>query len=415
MTSIAEGNVEILIHTTAPSLGVDDARYRSLAQGYLDFRPTKRRKLEEHTIAHSGRDGSNIHTHISSQQHESRQSTQEERESRASWQPDEDGHESMSQERPLDDLDRLDITELLASPELSFLSVLDNRASPAIRGQITWRNHSSQERPPPTPGSEVPDSQPEVNRTIAAFSSPTRILEVFLQNRDGSSSGPSTESQRYSGGLQPQISSQRDSLGSAASHRRNRAEDNSSLEVELSNAEESSSSQSLPRLPNQVIGSPDLGADCANRIASSRPSDSSRIGCEQDTTIDTEIGDKTISSQRLTSNESAVDGILAFGVTKQRASQSSQIFTSSSSPSPRRSPTKQSDRVLRRKSPNVPETQPSTKRKSLATISETPASSAPPALALPELPAVPRPTKKRRVGPASSPLKPSAHCSSTLR
>jgi hypothetical protein len=401
MNPIEKGNVEILIHTTAPSRGADDVRYRSLAQSYLDFRPTKRRKVEEYPAG----GGLELNAHAGSQQHGNRQeSTQEERDSEASWQPDEDGHESISQQRPLNDLDLLDITELLDSPELSFLSVMDNRASPAFRAPVTWRHTSSAEG---RPGSEVPDSQPERNPTLAAFSSPTRILEVFLQNRDSSSSGPSTESHRYPGSLELPINSQGNTFVSPTSHSHNRNQDNISLEVHLSSEERSSSSQHLLQHRTEELGSPELGADRTGPILSNQSSSSAEAGREKGN-FEVKARTKRLSSQSLPKNQSGAESGLQFGVIKQSALQSSQITTSDSSPSPLKPATKQPERALRSKSPNTPyiqDQQLGGKRKLLATISETQiSSSAPPALALNDV-LDPRPAKKQRLEAISSPIK----------
>ena len=46
MAGIARREVEILVYATAPSRGQDDARYRSLAQAYLDFQPAATHRLD---------------------------------------------------------------------------------------------------------------------------------------------------------------------------------------------------------------------------------------------------------------------------------------------------------------------------------------------------------------------------------
>lgn len=42
-------DTEILIHITAPGLAADDRRYRAITAAYLDFQPTKRTKIVNHT------------------------------------------------------------------------------------------------------------------------------------------------------------------------------------------------------------------------------------------------------------------------------------------------------------------------------------------------------------------------------
>lgn len=74
------------------------------------------------------------------------------------------------------------------SPQLSFNSVLDNRNSPSIRDIPGFRT-----TPPPgtmaaeeeewrSPPEEVPDSQSTYDKAIPALSSPTRVLQLYLQS-----------------------------------------------------------------------------------------------------------------------------------------------------------------------------------------------------------------------------------------
>jgi hypothetical protein len=74
MAGIVRGDVEILIHKTAPSRGPDDARYRALAQAYLDFKPASRRRLQEGEVVENA--GMNADSQL---QEELLRSTQEER------------------------------------------------------------------------------------------------------------------------------------------------------------------------------------------------------------------------------------------------------------------------------------------------------------------------------------------------
>ncbi|KFZ20601.1 hypothetical protein V501_00029 [Pseudogymnoascus sp. VKM F-4519 (FW-2642)] len=53
---MANRRLEILVHTTAPSLGHEDALYRSLAAAYLDFEPQGRIDLHEEDDISSGND-----------------------------------------------------------------------------------------------------------------------------------------------------------------------------------------------------------------------------------------------------------------------------------------------------------------------------------------------------------------------
>ena len=56
MPGTARGDVEIWVHTTAPSRGQDDARYRALAQAYLDFEPAEIRRLDDESAEHTEED-----------------------------------------------------------------------------------------------------------------------------------------------------------------------------------------------------------------------------------------------------------------------------------------------------------------------------------------------------------------------
>ena len=53
MSGIERGYVEILVHTSAPSRGQDDTRYRALADVYLAFEPANRTALDELSQSYS--------------------------------------------------------------------------------------------------------------------------------------------------------------------------------------------------------------------------------------------------------------------------------------------------------------------------------------------------------------------------
>ncbi|KUJ11061.1 uncharacterized protein LY89DRAFT_689010 [Mollisia scopiformis] len=402
MSDIARGNVEILVYTTAPSLGRDDTRYRALAQAYLDFRPAKRRWLGDIPIDANSQD---INIRAGSQSH---QSTQEERESEASWRPDEDGPESMSQQQPQNDFDRQDITDLLNSPDLSFMSVMDNRASPAFRGQITCRPAGSQSSRGSwqAPRSEVPDSQPDIIPTLAAFSTPTRILEVFLQNQDNSQStslsGPSPTSDRHhSSGLKIRLSSQKSSISSSQARQRSSNEQSSSLEA---SNEGRSSSQSLPQNRNEN-GSPELRGSIEKSSASeTNPPTESHGKSSLEVEVGTNGSSRSFYAVQMQNQNGDIPSVGIINTSDPLSS--FDVLAVTSSPSPVRAPPKPPLRVLRSKSPNTPvvqEFQPGKKRKLLGSIPETqiPAS-APPALAMDDLQSTSRPAKKPRLEPTSS-------------
>lgn len=204
MAEIAREDVEILVHTTAPSRGPDDARYRALAQAYLDFQPAARRRLD---IEPRSSIGNILDTEAENQlQDEPCHSTQDERESRASYRPDEDEIASESSSQHLSS-NKFSISNSLGSPQLSFHGVLDNFDSPAFRARTphyecaprtpSERKHTqSPARSWKTPPSTIADSQPDYERNLVAFSSPTTVLGLCLQSRtrfDNSSPAQSLE------------------------------------------------------------------------------------------------------------------------------------------------------------------------------------------------------------------------------
>ncbi|KAI0913749.1 hypothetical protein F4823DRAFT_576496 [Ustulina deusta] len=165
-------DVEILIHIGAPSRAVHDAHYRSLAAAYLAFEPTE----TVHFYSQSGCDNGS-------------QGGRSE-----SWVAD-DGESSIlpSDER----------TGSFRSPQASFQSVVDNADSPRMRmrempdhvflqqtpasaaTQVSWQ----------TPPSIVQDSHPMNHADFSSLTSPTRVLENYLQYFESPSGSPRQESQ----------------------------------------------------------------------------------------------------------------------------------------------------------------------------------------------------------------------------
>ncbi|TVY29811.1 hypothetical protein LHYA1_G002042 [Lachnellula hyalina] len=197
-------DVEILVHITAPSRGPDDARYRALAHAYLDFEPTRRHRIE--TDAPIGMEGMGEEEAQNQLQEELHQSTQEGRESEASYRPDEESAPSRAA-FPYEYQHAPGFSQSLTSPQLSFDSVLD---SPVFRPPNTWQQRLSQydgsqeEEDSGNPWSKAPstiaDSQPENDRSMAAIASPATMLELILQQIDTSdeTSLGETTSQRSS-------------------------------------------------------------------------------------------------------------------------------------------------------------------------------------------------------------------------
>ena len=201
MASIASTNVEILVHTTAPSRGQDDARYRALARAYMRFEPETRQNLREDS---SSNEVDIVGSHAQSQQQQELIQSTQERESAASYQPEEVEEEEAStghrSSLTSELLDLLSHAGSMPSPRLSFNSVLDNIDSPVFRGLVTRDEHvsrfgpkqHSQEssdswRPPP---SSVADSQPENDRPVPVFTSPSRILELYLPKSNAQKPSP---------------------------------------------------------------------------------------------------------------------------------------------------------------------------------------------------------------------------------
>jgi len=190
MLGLARRDVEILVHVSAPSRGPDDAKYRAMAQEYLNFGPARRQKmvtLLEEIVPDTLNDevGSQLQTEL-------QESTQETRESQASWQPDEE-RSADSRVSPSHGLvSQINLSQQMISPDLSFDSVADNVASPAFRRAATYeaimracqgpsqeQNSSYCWKPPP---SSVEDSQPEPSRGPVVCSSPIGIFERYLPN-----------------------------------------------------------------------------------------------------------------------------------------------------------------------------------------------------------------------------------------
>jgi hypothetical protein len=206
MTEKGKGNVEILVHTSAPSRGKDDAHYRALASAYLLFEPVTRLNLYDE----------NANNQLSaSQAHVLGQS----RSSLLKSAPEEvqqgpntfidlglgniyDVSQSQGQVLSRSSITRSNARLSLESPQASFSSVLDNLDSPVL-----LRTERIIKTPPPpakrktdqmlvtecepsweTPPSVIPDSQSTYNRAIPQFSSPTRVLELYLQHFDTSGS-----------------------------------------------------------------------------------------------------------------------------------------------------------------------------------------------------------------------------------
>lgn len=197
MSGIERSHVEIFVHTSAPSRGEDDARYRALAQAYLDFEPANRMRPDDPTVDVS----QGGHTDILVP------------ESQASYRPD-DEPETVSSSNTSSEGDLVNqqpSPQAQESTDLSFSSVLDNVHSPVIQQLLVTRSHfsagtqtqnsSDSWQPPP---STIADSQPEDNLTTTASDSPTKVLERYFHQMESSkvsSFGPSPRNPDESTGL----------------------------------------------------------------------------------------------------------------------------------------------------------------------------------------------------------------------
>ena len=205
MAGFARREVEILVHTTAPSRGQDDAKYRTLAQAYLEFEPATIQKLES-TFEDSLEADADADAQANSQlQEELEHSTLEERDSEVSFRPDDGDTGSVVQSciSPQNQELNLEVSQLLNSSVVSFGSALDNADSPIWRDlhdgpQNLTNGQQQNQRVSQASVYEIADSQPEVVRCIPAFSSPTRILELYFQQfpSSGERSSSSYETRR---------------------------------------------------------------------------------------------------------------------------------------------------------------------------------------------------------------------------
>ncbi|KAI0135505.1 hypothetical protein F4814DRAFT_25314 [Daldinia grandis] len=168
-----QAGVEILIHIGAPSRAADDVWYRSLASSYINFQPAASIDI--------------LNQACSSVDINDGQGTQEAPAFTTSTQSSE----------PFGPY-RL--------PQASFNSVIDNAGSPHVFTRRILEDEPPStndettmpmtESPWQTPSSEVQDSYVGNPIHISTFTSPTRILEHYLQRFDSPPSSQETTSQR---------------------------------------------------------------------------------------------------------------------------------------------------------------------------------------------------------------------------
>ncbi|KAL0938921.1 uncharacterized protein CTRU02_205531 [Colletotrichum truncatum] len=183
-------NVEILVHVTAPCRAVDDARYRALAQAYLDFNPASRTKI----LDERSQGGANTVIPSSQAEPVASQST-----TFHALVPSSDATQlHTSPPRP-----NRSPQQSFMSVQLSFRSVLDNINSPGLGRPVLDVVPSSQPdvqtqlsqaswRAPP---SVIGDSQPVNDISLAEFSSPSRLFEHLACQFDSPNVGSSQQTQ----------------------------------------------------------------------------------------------------------------------------------------------------------------------------------------------------------------------------
>ncbi|QSZ33357.1 hypothetical protein DSL72_002945 [Monilinia vaccinii-corymbosi] len=197
MAHTTKGNVEILVHTSAPSRGQDDVRYRAFARAYLDFKPATSLQLQDNPrVITENEEELDVQTqrrllHPTQEYDENASycpSTQDPETNPGGFQ-----HEITGEE----------LSELMDSPQLSFRSVLDNRNSPMFRNrnavdfemqsrdqmrrQIRFRSSLSAQG---EPSNVIEDSMSDDDRILPELSSPTRILEHHLQQGQSTQDSP---------------------------------------------------------------------------------------------------------------------------------------------------------------------------------------------------------------------------------
>ncbi|KAI0383841.1 hypothetical protein F5Y04DRAFT_22472 [Hypomontagnella monticulosa] len=170
--------VEILIHIGAPSRAVDDAHYRSLAHSYVNFQSTRTINILDR--AHPGI--SNVHSRYELEGHGT-----------VEQDPVWGGHPSSQSTGSLDPF---------KSPQASFRSVLDNAGSPHVLTRHVPEEQPvntaegvtmpSTQSPWETPSSIVQDSYLGNPINISTLTSPTRVLEHYLQHFDSPTPAKST-------------------------------------------------------------------------------------------------------------------------------------------------------------------------------------------------------------------------------
>ncbi|KAI0508399.1 hypothetical protein F5B22DRAFT_404370 [Xylaria bambusicola] len=166
-------DTEILVHIGAPSRAIHDALYRSLAAAYLAFEPTE----TTHIYSCRGQNGR----------------------SQSGTSGSRGANDAESSIMPLDER-----IQSFRSPQVSFKSVVDNADSPRMhmrpreisdRRLIQQTPISATQTSWQTPPSIVQDSHPLNHAGFSSLTSPTRVLESYLQYFESPSTSPRQASQ----------------------------------------------------------------------------------------------------------------------------------------------------------------------------------------------------------------------------
>ncbi|KAM0310994.1 hypothetical protein ACHAO8_007610 [Botrytis cinerea] len=213
MAHTSRENVEILVHTSAPSRGQDDTKYRAFARAYLNFESATSLQLRD-----VPQDDTGYGEELEGLTEASQYSTQRYDENASYCPPTQEPETNPGAHR---EVPQEELSDLMYSPQLSFRSVLDNRNSPMFRtrsrtlmslqaqsggetpeqsrlelgtspGHKTpWRSQFMDSLPAPKRESSViEDSMLENDRILAQFSSPRRISELHQQQEESTQDSP---------------------------------------------------------------------------------------------------------------------------------------------------------------------------------------------------------------------------------
>ncbi|TEY43436.1 hypothetical protein BOTCAL_0372g00120 [Botryotinia calthae] len=213
MAHTSRENVEILVHTSAPSRGQDDSKYRAFARAYLNFESAASLQLQD-APQDDTRDEEELEGLV-----EGSQCWTQRYDENASYCPPTQEPETNS--GAYHEIPQVELADLLYSPQLSFRSVFDNRNSPMFRtrsrtlmslqaqsggetpeqsrlnlgtgsrDRTPWRGQFTDSLPAPKRTSSViDDSVLENDRILAQFSSPRRISELHQQQEESTQDSP---------------------------------------------------------------------------------------------------------------------------------------------------------------------------------------------------------------------------------